>query len=465
MARKAIPVNVARQLWAGCGGYCQNPSCNRFLFATVGDDSVSLANVAHIIGHGENGPRSDHKLAELIDRDGLDNLIMLCLECHKVVDELEKKFSVEAIRIWKSDHERKVREFFNIPRVTDERELLIKVSELLDENGAIFREYGPYSQRVLEGDSGDALIIWRRRCLDTILPNNRRIVNLIEKNKRNFPYPWDVYRPMLNYKLHVDAFEDNCLLGQKVNDYKLFPVDFDHFVKTKLGAEMPPLERRGEEELEFRHNQVSTFINRFLANHDFIAQMEELNRATMSITLKDGRELRVFVTNTYYFTEYTLEKVMAVDPQVEVIICSCPAGQYAEDAKQLCIEHGIGLFMFGEFMGALRKTGEHFLNYLLRSEREDRINSFKRPLECTNLPKGLQVYLFGSYLRRKLYEDIDAVIVYSNFQAKDAVERVSGTLKSGLGEQAQKIDLTICSTAEFSALKLTNDNLTKVYAS
>lgn len=465
MTRKAIPVNVARQLWASCGGYCQNPNCNRFLFASVGENSVSLANVAHIIGHGSSGPRSDHELAEAIDRDGIANLIMLCLDCHKIVDELEKGFSVEAMQKWKSEHEQKVSQFFDIPRLTDERELLIEVSELLDQNESIFREYGPYSRNALEGDSGDTLKIWRRRCLDTILPSNRRIVNLIEKNKRNFPYPWDVYREMLDYKLHVDAFEDNCLIGQKVNDYKLFPVEFDHFVKTKLGVDVPPLEVRKEEELEFRRNQVSTFIDRFLANHNFITEMEELNKATMSITLKDGRGLRVFVTNTYYFTEYTFEKVMAVDPQVEAIICSCPAGQYSEGAKQLCIENGIGLFMFKEFMGALRQKGDRFLNFLLRDEREGRINSFKRPLEQTRLPKGLNVYLFGSYLRSKLYQDIDAAIVYSSDRAKNSVDEVSEVLKKELREQSHMLDLIVCSSVEFSALDLDHDNLTKVYAS
>lgn len=465
MTRKTIPVNAARQLWAGCGGYCQNPNCNRFLFASVGENSVSLANVAHIIGHGSNGPRSDHELAETIDRDGLANLIMLCLDCHKIVDELEKEFSVEAMQQWKYEHEKKVAQFFDIPKLTDERELLIEVSELLDQNESIFREYGPYSQNALEGDSGDTLKIWHRRCLDTILPNNRRIVNLIEKNKRHFTYPWDVYREMLGYKLHVEAFEDNCLLGQKVNDYKLFPVEFDHFVKTKLGVQVPPLEIRKEEELEFRRNQVSTFIDRFLANHDFISEMEELNKATMSITLKDGRELRVFVTNTYFFTEYTFEKVMAVDPQVEAIICSCPAGQYSEGAKQLCIENGIGLFMFKEFMGALRHNGDRFLNFLLRDEREIRINSFKRPLERTKLPKGLKVYLFGSYMRNKLYQDIDAAIVYSNDTARNSVDEVSEVLKKELREQSHKLDITVCSSEEFSALKLDHDNLTKVYAS
>jgi predicted nucleotidyltransferase len=465
MKRKSISVNVARQLWSNCGGFCQNPRCNKFLFTAVGKQVVSLANVAHIIGHGANGPRSEHELAEVIDNDGLGNLIMLCLDCHKIVDELEREFSVEAMLDWKTDHEQQVRQLFDIPKIKDERELLIQVSELLDVNGMIFREYGPYSQKAFEGDSGDALTIWRRRCLDTILPNNRRIVNLIEKNKRYFPYPWDVYREMLGYKLHVEAFEDNCLLGQRVNDYKLFPVEFDHFVKTKLGVNVAPLEVRHEEELEFRRNQISTFINRFLANHDFITQMEELNVATMTVTLRDGRMLRVFVTNTYYFTEYTFNKVMAVDPHVDVIICSCPAGQYAECAKELCIEHRVGLFMLGEFMGALRQTDEDFLNYLLRSESNSRINRFRSSLRNTSLPRGLKVYLFGSYLRRKLYQDIDAIVVYSNEHAKEAVERVVEILETKAEQQSSKLDLTVCSSRDFSTLKLSYDNLTEVYAS
>ena len=86
--RKPVPLNATRQLWAQCGGFCQNPNCNKYLFIAVAADSVSIANVAHIIGHGTSGPRSDHELADYIDRDGVTNLIMLCLECHKVVDEL-----------------------------------------------------------------------------------------------------------------------------------------------------------------------------------------------------------------------------------------------------------------------------------------------------------------------------------------------------------------------------------------
>lgn len=182
MERKTIPLNVARELWAQCGGHCQRPTCNKLLFASVGNETVSIANVAHVIGQGSNGPRSEHELAVVIDKDGFANLLMLCLECHKIVDELEHQFRVEQLLTWKANHAARIGALFNVPTITDERELLIQINELLDINAAIFKEYGPFSNKVIHGESGDVLVIWRRRCVDTILPNNQRILDLFTKN-------------------------------------------------------------------------------------------------------------------------------------------------------------------------------------------------------------------------------------------------------------------------------------------
>jgi len=57
----------------------------------------------------------------------------------------------------------------------------------------------------------------------------------------------------------------------------------------------------------------------------------------------------------------TLERILEVDPVVDAIICSCPSGCYSHSAKHLCM--GIGLFMLGEFMGAIRHSGEQYLNF------------------------------------------------------------------------------------------------------
>ena len=107
MDRKSIAANVSRKLWAQCGGYCRT-RFNRYLFADIGDDSVSLANIAHIIGAGRTGPRSEGELAEFIDKTGFTNLIMLCLECHKIVDELERRFPTDVMRAWKSEHHKRI---------------------------------------------------------------------------------------------------------------------------------------------------------------------------------------------------------------------------------------------------------------------------------------------------------------------------------------------------------------------
>ena len=461
--RKSIPLNTARQLWAQCGGFCQNPSCNKPLFLHIGEVSVSIANVAHIIGHGNSGPRSDHELAEYIDTDGVGNLIMLCLECHKAVDELEKAFTVEEIHSWKAVHAQRIRSLFSVSSIKDERELLAEVNDLLSINGALFRECGPYSDNVLGGLGGDGLKVWKRRCLDTILPNNQRIIALIENNKRNFPYPWDVYPQMLQYKIHADAFQDNCLTDQKVNDYKLFPRGFDYFVKTKLGIDSPPPETVVQEELEFRYSTVSTFIERFLASHSAIAELQELNRGTMLVQLRDGRTLKVFVTNTYYFTDYTLDRVLEVDPAVDAIICSSPAGQYSESAKRECIARGIGLFMLGEFMGAILKSGDQYLNFLLKADREYRTDGLKRVCQEAGPPERVRVFVFGSFIRRKLYQDVDLMIVHE--EPADTVKLK--LFESDLERQTQKRfgvpDIAVTSAREFATLKLKYDNLAQVY--
>lgn len=388
---------------------------------------------------------------------------MLCLVCHKKVDELEKIYNVETMQGWKAQHTKNISALFSAPNITDEQELLRQINDLLDTNGMIFSEYGPFSPNAINGESGDGLLVWRRRCLDTILPNNQRIIQLIERNKKNFSYPWDTYRQMVLYKMHADAFQDNCLLGQKVNDYKLFPLEFDHFVKKKLGIQVRPLEQRMHEELEYRSGQVRTFIDQFLSTHNFIDGLLELNRATMLVDLRDGRSLKVFVTNTYYFTEYTFDKIMAIDPTINAIICSCPAGTYSDSAKRLSIESGIGLFMLGEFMGAIRNKGEDYLNYLPKSERQYRVASIKQLVKDSKPASGVSVYLFGSYLRRRIYSDIDLMLVYSNSADRSAIQTLESTIKEKLQRKSESLDISVTSSTEFASLKFKHNNLTPIY--
>jgi len=268
---------------------------------------------------------------------------------------------------------------------------------------------------------------------------------------------------MLEYKIHADAFQDNCLINQKVNDYKLFPKSFDYYIKTRLGIMAPAPVVQAQEELEFRYNTVKTFIERFLSDHRAIERLQELNRGTILVELRDGRTLKVFVTNTYYFTDYTLDRVLEVDPAVDAIICSSPAGQYNDSSKQQCIERGIGLFMLAEFMGAIHHRGDQYLNFLLIADKKSRLLGIKQIVQESLPPSGVRVFLFGSFIRRKVYGDIDVLIIHDVPATADRIKQFESKIEEKIRKQFGEPHICFASEREFAALRLEHDNLTQVY--
>jgi len=68
---------------------------------------VTLAQRAHIVGVGRQGPRS--KAVPLSDGiDAVENLLLLCGEHHRIVDNNPRIYSVEVLAKYKADHEAKM---------------------------------------------------------------------------------------------------------------------------------------------------------------------------------------------------------------------------------------------------------------------------------------------------------------------------------------------------------------------
>jgi hypothetical protein len=192
--------------------------------------------------------------------------------------------------------------------------------------------------------------------------------------------------------------------------------------------------------------------------------MERWNRAIFTVSLVDGRILRVFVTNTYYFTDYTVDQILAVDPYIDVIICSNPYAVYSESAKRQCIHQEIGLFMLKEFMGAVRTTGDRFLNYLLNPDRDERIKRFKNALKNNGVLRNkCQVYLFGSFLRHQIFDDIDIILVYKTGFSNDKIAIMKSEIINVFRGASYKLDFIICSQDEFLKLNLDYDNRVKIF--
>ena len=86
--------------------------------ATEKDSAVVLGKIAHIVAHGDKGPRADSSLPKAA-RDRYDNWILLCGPHHDIVDGQPNTYAVSDLRTWKSIHELWVKESlaFAMPEV------------------------------------------------------------------------------------------------------------------------------------------------------------------------------------------------------------------------------------------------------------------------------------------------------------------------------------------------------------
>ena len=96
------------------GNICVKTGCERTL-AYEDEENEILSNVgeaAHIEGEKGNGKKKSARYnSDMTDdeRNHYNNLIFLCKECHKVIDDNESVYTVEKLKIMKKEHEQKVR--------------------------------------------------------------------------------------------------------------------------------------------------------------------------------------------------------------------------------------------------------------------------------------------------------------------------------------------------------------------
>jgi hypothetical protein len=107
--RKNIPDPVTNRLFALSGNQCAFPGCSNTVTDQVapGEQPVTLAQRAHIVGVGRQGPRSKATLLS-DDIDAVENLLLLCGDHHRIVDNNPRIFSVEVLAKYKADHEAKM---------------------------------------------------------------------------------------------------------------------------------------------------------------------------------------------------------------------------------------------------------------------------------------------------------------------------------------------------------------------
>ncbi len=109
--RPEMPDAVKNMVWGAAGGHCV--LCGRTVIENdVQGTVVTIGEIAHIVGWGEDSPRGDDSLP-YEERQEPENLILLCRDCHKPIDSggYIKAFTREVLLQRKREQEERIKTF------------------------------------------------------------------------------------------------------------------------------------------------------------------------------------------------------------------------------------------------------------------------------------------------------------------------------------------------------------------
>jgi len=104
-----IPEKDLKIICMRSGNRCAYPGCNEILIkdGTEYDDASIIAAVAHIKGEKPGAARYDSDMTKK-ERNSHSNLILLCNNHHKLVDDQPNTYSVDTLIGYKLEHEKRI---------------------------------------------------------------------------------------------------------------------------------------------------------------------------------------------------------------------------------------------------------------------------------------------------------------------------------------------------------------------
>ncbi len=98
------------KLIADSGGRCNFPGCGEKVIYEYEDGTfVKIVEFCHIIGESTGGPRGHPKESELMKKDP-ENIILLCANHHKIIDNNVDEYPVDTLKQMKANHTQWVNE-------------------------------------------------------------------------------------------------------------------------------------------------------------------------------------------------------------------------------------------------------------------------------------------------------------------------------------------------------------------
>ena len=161
-SRPSVPVRTRRILWSESMGHCMNPECQVDLFP----NGSCIGELAHIVPHAQGGSVSE------------DNLLVLCNNCHKVIDDRRSKHTCDMLSVWKAARSQEIHAQFSrtYSSFSDLRRVVVPI---LQRNLQIYNSYGPMADSSMETARRDLWLMFESE----LITNNRRLEIILDKNR------------------------------------------------------------------------------------------------------------------------------------------------------------------------------------------------------------------------------------------------------------------------------------------
>lgn len=210
--RKAIPAGTRLRLFAAASGHCQKPDCLDALFPVEMGGDKHIAEMAHVIPHGDAGPRFEDRPAGDFDADSFENLILLCPTCHTKIDKDPEAYPRNVLLDWKRSHLANLALKQGIRSYDERAQVRDAVIGILAENRAIWERYAPVDGSKFEYDpESEAAAAWSQRMRSVILPNHYRVQAIIEANLKLATD--EERRAFADYQEHVRGLSERHVCG------------------------------------------------------------------------------------------------------------------------------------------------------------------------------------------------------------------------------------------------------------
>jgi len=171
-----------------------------------------IAEMAHVIPHGQAGPRHEDRPDGNFDTDAFENLILLCPTCHTKIDKDPDCFPRNILLDWKENHLPNLAAKQGIRPYDDRTEVRAAVAGIMAENKAIWNKFAPEHGSDFEYDpESEAAKGWSQRMRSVILPNHYRAQAIIKANLRLATE--GELRTFAEYQEHVRGLSERHVCG------------------------------------------------------------------------------------------------------------------------------------------------------------------------------------------------------------------------------------------------------------